>query len=191
MATLVSLTEFDTWLGGAVASENQLRTDILTRVQQRFERECGRSSVPFVDAALGRVEVRDGTGTCEVFLDYGITTLTAVTLGTDPLAPDETLDVADLVYTAGKRRIVRADGGRFGRFGAPQYVHVTYDAAADLPADVADAIYQQAAAEYRRRGSEETKSETMGPYSVTYATGSGADAVSTWDRVVGTHTRGV
>ena len=187
----MSLTEFDTWLGGAVASENQLRTDILTRVQKRFERECGRSSVPFVDAALGRVEVRDGTGTCEVFLDYGITTLTAVTLGTDPLAPDETLDVADLVYTAGKRRIVRADGGRFGRFGAPQYVHVTYDAAADLPADAADAIYQTAAAEYRRRGDEGVRSETAGPYSVSYFDQSDATTADVWNEAVGAHMRGV
>lgn len=190
MATLVSLTEFDTWLGGAVASENTLRTDILTRVQRRFERECGRADVPFVDAASGRVEYRDGTGTCELYLDYGITTLTSITLGFDHSEPDETLLVGDLIYSTNARRIVRLDGV-FGCFGAPRYVKVTYDAAADLPADAADAIYQAAAAEYRRRGGEGVKSETMGPYSVSYFDAQTTTITDVWRTAIGNHMRGV
>jgi len=189
VATLVSLTEFDAWLGGAVTAENTLRQDILDRVQARLERECGRSGIPFVDAQSARTEVRDGTGSCELYLDYPVSVLTSITLGFDHTNPVETLVVGDLIYAAGSRRIVRVDGGRFGCFGAPRWVKVTYDTAADLPKDAADAVYQMAATEYRRRGSEEVRSETMGPYSVTYGDAGASTATDAWAAAVAAYMR--
>lgn len=188
MATLVSDADFDVYLGGAVAADATIRSSILARVLARFQRECGRTSIPFQDAEATRVEVRDGTGSCELYLDYSITTLTSITLGFDHTNPTETLTIADLLYAAGTRRIVRTDG-RFGSFGAPRYIKVTYAAAADLPVDAADAIYQEAAREYRERGSEEVQSETMGPYSVTYKKARVAGELTDWDRAVANHAR--
>lgn len=187
-ADLVSLAEFDAWLGGAVTAENDMRTAILEQVEAQFERECGRSAIPFVAAQPGRAEVRDGTGSEAIWLDYPISVLTSITLGFDHTNPTETLTVGDLLYAAGERRIVRQDG-RFGCFGAPRYVKVTYNAAADLPVDAKLAILNEAARRYRARGSEEVKSETMGPYSVTFARSTGASEESDWSRAVAAHTR--
>lgn len=191
-AVLVTLAEFDTWLGGAVTAENTLRQAILDQVEATFLRECGRELVPFADTQAARAETRDGTGTAFLFLDYPVTTLTSVTLGYDPLTPDETVDITQVVRGAGRRRLVRIDGGAFGGFGAPRYVKVVYDAGADLPTDVKAAILRMAATMYRRRGSEEVKSETMGPYSVTFANvDQVAAADPVWAAAVAGHTRSV
>jgi hypothetical protein len=189
MADLATLAEFEEFLGGVVAAEATLRQSLLDGTEADFERECGRASVPFVAAQSARAEVRDGVGSDAVWLDYSITTLTSVTLGYNHASPDETLVVGDLIYAAGSRRIVRLDGW-FGAFGAPRYIKVTYDAAADLPLDAKLAVLSEAARRYRSRGSEEVKSETMGPYSVTYANSStGTNGDTDWSRAVANHTR--
>jgi hypothetical protein len=189
VADLATLAEFEEFLGGTVAAEATLRQAILDGVEAAFERECGRTAIPFVAAQSARAEVRDGSGSEAIWLDYPITTLTSITLGYDHTDPDETLTVADLLYASGTRRIVRQDGW-FGPFEAPRYVKVTYDAAADLPADAKLAVLREAARRYRARGSEEVKSETMGPYSVTYATAStGTSGDPEWRAAVAMHTR--
>jgi hypothetical protein len=191
MADLATLAEFKAHLGGDAGSlpADAVLQMLLDGTEEDFERECGRASVPFVAAALARAEVRDGVGSDAIWLDYGITTLTSVTLGYDHSDPDETLTVADLIYAAGSRRIVRLNGW-FGPFDAPRYVKITYDAAADLPTDVKLAVLDEATRRYRTRGSEEVKSETMGPYSVTYRDASvGHSGDSGWSRAIAKHTR--
>lgn len=169
MADLASLAEFDSWLGGAVAAENTVRQAFLDYVEATFEAQCGRREYPFSAALPNRTEVLDGTGTCEVYTRYPIGTLTSVVLGDRVSTPDETLVVGDLLYAAGTRRIVRTDGGWFGRFARARYVHITYDTQADLPTDAKMAVLAEAARLYRARGSEDVQSETMGPYSITVA----------------------
>lgn len=190
MADLATLAEFKAHLGGDAGSlpADAVLQMYLDSTEDAFERECGRASVPFVAAQSARAEVRDGVGSDAIWLDYSIVTLTSITLGYDHAAPTETLVVADLLYAAGERRIVRKDG-YFGCFGAPRYVKITYSAAADLPVDAKMAVLQEAARWYRARGSEEIKSETMGPYSVTYANTSTRDPASDWSRAVAAHTR--
>jgi len=185
-ADLVSLTEFDTWLGGAVTAENTLRTTMLEQVEAMFERACGRTHIPFQAAQTTRVEVRDGTGSSVIHLDYAISTLTSVVLGYDPAEPDETLVVADLLYAAGSRRLVRTDGV-FGGFGAPRYVHVTYAAQADLPTDAAMAVLRVATAIYRQRGSEGVFSESVGGQFQQLAKLPKDDPV--WEMAVAAHAR--
>lgn len=189
MADLATLVEFKEFLGVSGSGEDSLLTTILDAAEATFERECGRGSTPFVAAQTGRIEYRDGTGTCQLFLDYSISVLTSITLGFDHAAPVETLTVANLVYGADSRRITRTDGW-FGRFGAARYVKVTYDAAADLPADAKLAVLVGAASVYQHRGSEGIKSETMGPYSVTYFDpGTVAAFPPIWAAAVAAHTR--
>jgi hypothetical protein len=167
MADLATLAEFEAFLGGTVAAEEALRQSLLDMAEAMFERECGRSHIPFVAAQSARAEYLDGVESDALWLDYGITTLTSITLGFDHASPTETLTVANLVYAVGERRVFRKDG-YFGGFGWPRYIKVTYNAAADLPADAKLAVLTGAASLYQRRGSEGVKSETMGPYSVTY-----------------------
>ena len=181
MPALVTLAEIKSYLGDAPASaDDALLTQLIDDVEALFASETGRTLDSFVDAAT-RVEVLDGTGSADLYLDYPIATsgLTSITLGTNAAAPDETLTVADLavlVYAAGSRRIARVDGGVFGRSGQRRSVTVTYAHADDLAADARLAIKSVAAMAYRRRGSEAEKSETLGGfYSHTLANSAAAD----------------
>lgn len=168
MPTLVTLWELKTYLGDAPASaDDAVLEQLLDDVEACFARDCGRALSSFQAADPARTEVRDGTGSPDLYLDYPVDVLTSVTLGYDPASPDETLTIADkrvLVYAAGERRLSRTDGGRFGRVGQRRYVRVVYGAAADLPADSKIAIKSVTAMAYRRRGSEAEKSETLGSF---------------------------
>lgn len=166
MPDIVSLPEFKAHLGiVGVSEDDTVLTQILDDVEAIYESETGRSAAQFQAAVVGRTEVFDGTGSNELFLDYPIAALTSVKLGYDPAVPDETLNVADkrvVTFGIGLRRLARTDSRTFGQFGQPRYVHVVYNAAADLPANAKLAIKSVAALAYRRRGSEEAKSETIG-----------------------------
>lgn len=192
MADLATLEEFEAYLGGEVAAEADLRQSLLDMAEAAFESACGRAHAPFSDAQEGRVEYHDGTGTDRLWLDYGVADVTEILLGEDFAAPDETLDVSDravVVFQAGSARLARTDGGAFGCLGAPGYVRVTYDAAADLPADAKLAVLAGAAAVYQRRGSEGVKSESAGPYSVTYWEEDKVAMPPIWHAAVAAHTR--
>ncbi len=133
----------DTALLGALAEQ----------VVRAFEGQCNRSDRPFRKSQTGRVEIKDGTGSSTLWLDYPIKALTvAVTLGYNPSAWDESLDPTDvtkLTLQAGSPRVARVDGGRFGCLGQPNYVRVTYDTQDDLPEDVQLAVNRMAKALYQ------------------------------------------
>jgi hypothetical protein len=190
-ADLVTLAEFDAWLGGAVTAEDSMRTALLEQVEALLERACGRESVPFVAAQTARVEVRDGTGSRELWLDYPIADVTTIAFSDDAattLDPDD----ADVVrWKVGSRRLTRVDGGVFGCFSSPLLVTVTYNAAADLPADAKVAVLRMATQLYNHKGSEGYSSETMGPYSWTLAKGDAMESDIVWQSVVATHMRAV
>jgi hypothetical protein len=165
---LVTLAELKTYLGDAPASsDDTLLGGLIDDVEALFASETGRALSTFQAAGSARTEVHDGTGSSVLWLDYPIVTLTSVKLGYDASVPDETLTIADknvLVYAAGERRLMRTDGGRFGRAGQPRYVQVVYDFGADLPDSANLAIKSVVATAYRRRGSEAEKSETLGSF---------------------------
>lgn len=168
MPDLVTLTELKTYLGDAPASaDDALLTELLDNVEALFETATGRAVGSLQAAGTARTEVHDGTGSCDLYLDYPVATLTSIKLGNDPAVPDETLTIADknvIVYSATSRRVTRTDGGTFGRAGQPRYIQVVYDFGAELPAGAKLAIKSVAALAYRRRGSEEVKSETVGAF---------------------------
>lgn len=191
---LVALADFETFLGDNTASEQSVRTGLIAQVKATFERECGRGRIPFQDAQAARVERLSGTGNDTLVLDYPIGSLTSVKLGFDSATPDETLSVADrrvLVFSAGSRVLRRVDGGTFGPFGAPEYAEVTYNAAADLPADAKLAVLRRAAAVYRQRGSEEASSESVGDVSVAFGLHQSAPGQgdTVWHDAVAAHAR--
>lgn len=168
MAQLVTLAELKDYLGDAPASaDDSLLTELISNISSIFEAETGRVPGAYIAAGTARTEVKDGTGTADLYLDYPVTTLTSVKLGFDPAIPDETLTVSSklvIVYSSTSRRISRTDGGKFGTPGQPRYVQVVYDYGADLPDTAKLGIKSVCATAYRRRGAEDVKSETVGSF---------------------------
>lgn len=168
MADLVTLAELKTYLGDAPAADDDtLLTALLDNVEALFESATLRAPGSYTAAATGRTEVLDGTGSSRLYLTYPIAVLTSIKLGYDPAAPTETLSPANknvVVYGVGSRIITRTDGGRFGTVRQPRYVQVVYDHQGDLPDNSRLAIKSVAATAYRRRGSEDVKSETSGSF---------------------------
>jgi hypothetical protein len=171
-AVLVTLQQLKDYLGETDAQNDEVLRVILDETEALFLRKCGRSAVPFSAAQTARVEKQRGTESAVLHLDYPIAALTSVVLGFDTAAPDETLTVADkkvLIYEVGKAHLTRVDGGAWGRFGAPAYVHVTYNAQAELPEDAALAVMLRAAGIFRQRSFEGMESETVGGQQATIA----------------------
>jgi hypothetical protein len=191
---LVTRAELKTYLGDAPASADDLLLDaIIDDVEALFASETGRAISSFIASGTGRIEVLDGSDSRDLFVDYPITALTSVTLGYTASAWDETLAVADknvLVYAVGGRKISRTDGGTWGRFGRSRYVTVTYDYAADLATSAKLAIKSVAAQAYRRRGSEDVKSETFGSFYSHTMVGDVAADDPYWPKAVAANARG-
>lgn len=169
MPVLVTRAELKTYLGDAPASADDALLDaLIDDVEALFASQTGRVIGSFIAAGTARVEVLDATGSADLFVDYPIAALTSITLGYDSGAWDETLDVSDgtvLVYAVGGRKITRVDGGTWGgRYGHSRYITVTYDYGADLAPSAKLAIKSVVAMVYRRRGSEEMQSETVGAF---------------------------
>lgn len=192
MADLVPIADLKAFLGPTPAGDDALLGDLTLVVQAQLEADCSRHDAPFADAATGRVEVKDGTGREQLWLDYPVAAVTAVLIGENFAAPDETLTVADptvLLVVAGSRRLVRRDGGTFGEADSLGTVKVTYDTQADLPKAAKLAVMRGVAMVYRQRGSEDAKSEQVGGYSTELAQllrsdGAWMEAVQTLSRVI-------
>lgn len=170
-AVLVSLPDQLDFLGGDVpATEEPIVQAIIDHVEDLFLKQTNRHERPFLATTdtTARVEVKDGTGSDVLLLDYNISALaTDITLGRDTADLDETLtynDVDEVVWVAGKRMIQRTDGGVWGAAGSPRYVRVTYKAAADLPEMPQLAIKRIVAQIYRQRGSEDASTESVGGF---------------------------
>ena len=170
MSDLVSLTDAKTFLEISVSTDDALLTDLLEHLEGLFEANTGRKSVPFTAAATARSEVKDGTGSRMLYLDYTIADVTSISLGFDSSDFVETLDPDDpdvVVWGVGSRIIERVDGGRFGAAGAPRYVTVVYNHQADLPQEAQIAIKRLLSQVYRQRGSEDATREEIGNYTRT------------------------
>jgi hypothetical protein len=168
MSDLVTLAEQKAYLGDAPASaDDAIIQALLDDAEALFESATLRAPGSYTAAALARTEVLDGTGSTRLYLTYPIAAITSIKLGYDPAAPTETLsptNKAVVVYGVGSRIITRTDGGKFGTVRQARYVQVVYDHQGDLPADARLAIKSVAAVAYRRRGSEDVKSETEGNF---------------------------
>jgi hypothetical protein len=168
VSNFVTLAELKEYIGDAPDSaDDSLLTELLENVKALFESETGRAVGAYKDAGTARTEVKDGTGTADLYLDYPVSALTSVILGFDPTKPDETLVVSDktvINFATDSRRISRTDGGTFGRTGQSRIVQVVYNFGADLPDSAKLGIKSVCAIAYRRRGSEEVKSESVGAF---------------------------
>jgi hypothetical protein len=167
MAELVTLPDFRLYLGDSPDSDAWILDQLLDDVEALFEAQTLRPTGSYTPAATARTEILDGTGSSRLYLTYPIAALTSIKLGYDPASPDETLSVSNnlvVVYGVGQRVITRTDGGKFGTVRQARFVQVVYDHQGDLPANAQLAIKSVAATAYRRRGSEESASETVGGF---------------------------
>ena len=160
MAELLSVDQVQDFLGNKDPADVALLELLIDQVIAAFQAAIGRSERPYTaDPQTVRVELRDGTGNRDLWLDYPIQTLTdPVLIGRDPssqvsLAPADPLVLS---WKVGGRRLSRVDGCRFGCLGDPNLITVTYGADADpLPADVQLVILRVIAANYRETGRPE------------------------------------
>lgn len=168
MPDLVSLADLKTFLAPTNGSDDDdLLTALLDHAEGLFESEAGRKDAPFVTGGSARSEVKDGTGSAEVYLDYPISDVTSISIGFDSSDFEDTLDPDDpdiVVWGAGSRKIERVDGGVFGRLGKPRYLTIVYDFQADLPEEAQLAIKRVVGQIYRQRGSEDADREQIGSY---------------------------
>lgn len=168
MSDLVSLPEARSFLGNPPTEDDALIEALLNDTEGLLESHCNRSERPFSPVIASRTEVRDGTGSAYLFLDYPIGDVTSIKLGYDAIDPDETLDPDDLevvTWAVGSRRIARVDGGKFGCADRSRYVHITYATQADLPEMAKLAVKRVTALIYRQRGAEDATEENIGGYS--------------------------
>jgi len=167
VAELLQLEEVQAYVGVEDDSDDALLLKLIDQALAAFYGAIGRTERPYnASEQLARQEIRDGTGSRQIWLDYPVKALTQlVTLGRDPAAWDQTLDPADvrvLNYKVGSRRLVRVDGGIFGCLDSPNYVRVTYDAQPDpVPEDVKLAFFRYIGALYRESGRAEASSERV------------------------------
>jgi hypothetical protein len=185
VADLVTLPDFKEFLGDAPAGQDDLLNALLDGTEELFEAECGRADRPFQAAESGRIEIRDGTGTALLFVDYPIDTITSILIGADPSDPDETLDPTDLevvAWRAGRARIARVDGCTWSDRGTPNVIQITYDTLEELPLRAALAIKRGAAAVFRRLGSEELRAERTSTFSRDFLTSASDDPI--WQQAV-------
>lgn len=167
-AALLDLAELKRFIEGTPASHDALLQEILDETEEQLLRACGRQFRPFAAAQSARAEIRDGNSSATLWLDYAIGAApSAIWLGRDTSSHDEDIDPTDVeavIYEIGRRRIVRTDGGLWGCSGDPLVVHVTYNAAADLPLTAQKAVKRMCALVYNQRGSEDATREQIGGY---------------------------
>jgi len=186
----------------AATQEDNLQF-LLDQAETTFLRETNRIDIPFRGAQTGRVEEHEGTATRRLWLDYPVAALTAIVLGPDLSHPTEIFDTTDpsvVHFHVRRRELIRMDGGTWlspkrGNWRTLQmdvsFVRVTYNAQADLPADVTAAILAMAAEFYRGLGSTgAVQSERLDNYSVTFATRAATIAApKAWTDAVTFHRR--
>ena len=167
-AALLDLTELKRFIPSTPAGDDTLLQEILDETEDELVRQCGRRLRPFTAAQTDRAEKRHGNGSPVLYLDYALAEAPSVIkLGRDVSDPDETLDATDVdvvVFEIGRRTLFRTDGGIWGCANDPYVVHVTYDAAADLPLAAQAAVKRMCALVYRQRGAEDTTREQIGGY---------------------------
>jgi hypothetical protein len=167
MPDLVNVADLKTFLEITGSDDDALLGDLLDHAEGLFESETGRKDAPFTAADTARSEVKDGTGSAELYLDYPISDVTSISIGFDSSDFEDTLDPDDpdiVVWGAGSRKIERVDGGIFGRLGKPRYLTIVYDFQADLPEEAQLAIKRVVGQIYWQRGSEDADREQIGSY---------------------------
>ena len=156
MAKIVTVSETQEYLKIAAGTDDIVLQKIVDGLEDLLERESGQT---FHSAGSVVDEPYEGTGTARLYLNRPILAVTSIKLGVDKL---DTLDVQYVMYEVGKRRLYRTDGN-FPE--GPFRVWVSYNYAENKPTAARNAILEVAAMVYRRRGSEDARSETLGPFS--------------------------
>ena len=166
MTDLLDLEEVKAYVGVEDDADDAVVQQLIDQAFAAFYAAIGRTGRPYTAGdQLARVEVKDGTGGTQAWLDYPIKALSAAVVIGRVAGSQESLSPADpqvLSWRVGSRRVVRVDGGKFGCFDDPNVVTVTYDAAAELvPDDVKLALFRYVGALYRESGRGEASAERV------------------------------
>lgn len=209
-APLVTVPALQASLGLEPGTDDANLQVILDGVIGDLLKATDRVECPFSDAIPNRVERIRATQAERIWLDYPIAAVSAIALGSNKNAPDQTLDPSDtsaVAFEIGGTELTRVDGGCWdsslgdllswarggpmvpssARRGAPSFVWVTYTTKDFRPADVVSAALNVSARIYQRRGSEGVKSETLGAYS--YTLGSITEDNDQWQGVIDRYRR--
>lgn len=204
---LVTLTDLKAYLGSTPTTDDALLSRLLAQALALLNKDCDRTRAPFSDAITARVERQEARGGTRLRLDYPIAGVASILIGRNFSAPDATLDPTDpdqVMFEVGGRELIRTDGEYWNgamagllswqRGGSlnggeveptPTFIQVTYTTQPDLPPDAALAVQSVVAQIYRRRGSEQVKSESLGQYSYQLADVAAGDAL--WQQAVANH----
>lgn len=189
---IASLSEYKAWAGITGSSEDSILTTLLSAAQAAMERLCGRQ---FDEATV--TETVNGTGgetiqirrfpvsiLTDVEVRTGLSSWSELDPSTYRLVP-ETGILYSLGYTPARVPVASADlddlGVSYSTFAGggcwpsePQSVRLSYVggySAAAMPADLKVALYRMVDGLYAaRRRDMAVKAESIGAYSVTYAT---------------------
>lgn len=157
---LVELADLKTYLEIEDAAEDALLTTIRDGVEALLAERTGQK---FGVAELALVETHDGTGTRVMYADKPIASLTSLQIKYgDAELPGNVLNLSiesDVKYRVGKRRIA-LNAYRFPE--GYNNIVLTYDTVANKPALAVQAVKEACSAIYRRRGSEDARSEQIG-----------------------------
>ncbi len=167
-AVLATTADLKTYLGidtGDTSQDAALQL-LIDLVEGQLLAEAKRMHRPFSTAQSGRVEVRAGTGTTNLWLDYDIDTVTGIAVGRNPTSTIA-IDPADgtiVSWQAGTSVITLVNGDVWGKRDDPALVRVTYNTLADLPSHAKLAVLYASTVLYRQFGSEDAKSERVAAY---------------------------
>lgn len=160
----IDLDDAKAYLAVQDTASDDLITAILLSVEEQFHADCNRRDRPFIQTEqTDRIEVKPGTGSSYLYLDYPIKELKIAAIGYAGHNPRILPDSA-ISWTTGLRAVARIDGGLWGSKDLPNYLRITYDALPDAPALVRIAILRAVAALYRQIGAEDTTRERLSSY---------------------------
>lgn len=169
MSDLCTGADVSQYLGLSPSQDSDLIQKMIDRLDRLIATLTGQLYLKATTNTPVTAELSNGTGRIWTWAQRPIATLTTVLIGQNLAIPDETLTVADptviVVDPKRPRRIQRTDGSIFP--AALRNVSISYIPADNVPADIAMALIEGVAFLYRRRGSEDAKSESISGFSHT------------------------
>lgn len=162
-SALLSLEEARVWLGLAEGEPDPQLQATIDAVHLHLEELTNRRYANSTTAIAD--EPYNGTGRTWLYLVNPASAVSTVKIGRKVSSPDQTLDGTDaavlVIDPRIPRKLLRVDGSPFPQ--GLRNVFVSYTPKANLPGGAILALQGAVAFLWRRRGSEDALSESMGP----------------------------
>lgn len=169
MSDLATVAQVQAHLNVPTSQDQQLLSDWIDRLDNLLAILTRQLYLKGTTQAPVVLESQNGSGRTWVWVTRPIATLTTLLVGPDKNNPLETFTVTDVNSVAvdprRTRRIVRTDGAIFPAGVAN--IWVSYTPADNIPFGATAALIEGVSMIYRRRGSEDAKSESVNGFSHT------------------------